>query len=50
MRRIQIEGEEEEFLMDMNNNIFDLAGNFIGTTDEGTGAFNAAQEGEQAEM
>jgi hypothetical protein len=35
LRRIQIEGEAEEFLMDMENNIYDLAGNFIGTTDEG---------------
>ena len=36
LRRIQIEGENEEFLMDMESNIYDLAGNFIGTTDEGT--------------
>ncbi len=33
LKRIQIEGEEEEFLMDMEGNIFDLRGNFIGTTD-----------------
>jgi len=33
LKRIQIEGEEEEFLMDMENNIYDLRGNFIGTTD-----------------
>lgn len=33
LRRIQIEGEEEEFLMDMDGNIYDLRGNFIGTTD-----------------
>ncbi len=33
LRRIQIEGEEEEFLMDMEGNIYDLRGNFIGTTD-----------------
>ncbi len=33
LKRIQIEGEEEEFLMDMEGNIYDLRGNFIGTTD-----------------
>lgn len=33
LRRIQIEGEDEEYLMDAENNIYDLAGNFIGTTD-----------------
>jgi hypothetical protein len=33
LKRIQIEGEEEEFLMDTEGNIYDLRGNFIGTTD-----------------
>lgn len=33
LKRIQIEGEDEEFLMDMEGNIYDLKGNFIGTTD-----------------
>jgi len=36
LKRIQIEGEEEEFLMDQEGNIYDLQGNFIGTT-EGDG-------------
>ena len=31
MRRIQIEGDEREFLMDPNGNIFDMDGQFIGT-------------------
>jgi hypothetical protein len=44
LRRIQIEGEEEEFLMDMEGNIYDLRGNFIGTTD---GDGGAAVEGQQ---
>lgn len=35
LRRIQIEGEDEEYLMDAENNIYDLAGNFIGTTEDG---------------
>jgi len=34
LRRIQIEGENEEYLMDAENNIYDLGGNFIGTTDD----------------
>ena len=34
LKRIQIEGEEEEYLMDMEGNIYDLRGNFIGTTDD----------------
>lgn len=42
LKRIQIEGEEEEFLMDMQGNIYDLAGNFIGTTDgDGNGIAGA---------
>jgi hypothetical protein len=31
MRRIQIEGEDQEFLMDPDGNIYDMNGNFIGT-------------------
>lgn len=31
MRRIQIEGEDQEFLMDPEGNIYDMQGNFIGT-------------------
>lgn len=34
LKKIQIEGEEDEFLMDNEGNIYDLAGNFIGTTNE----------------
>lgn len=30
MRRIQIEGEDEEYQMDEQGNIFDMQGNFIG--------------------
>lgn len=46
LRRIQIEGEEEEFLMDMEGNIYDLRGNFIGTTDGdgGLGEQQVAQD------
>ena len=33
-RKIQIEGEEEEFLMDEQGRIYDLQGNFIGETNE----------------
>jgi hypothetical protein len=31
MRRIQIEGENEEYLMDEEGNIFTMQGKFIGT-------------------
>lgn len=31
MRRIQIEGENEEYLMDEEGNIFTMEGKFIGT-------------------
>ena len=31
MRRIQIEGEDQEYLMDPEENIYDMQGNFIGT-------------------
>jgi len=33
LRRIQIDGDDEEYLMDLEGNIYDLQGNFIGTTD-----------------
>ena len=41
LRKIQIEGEDEEFLMDNEGRIYDLQGNFIGETNE--------DEGEDAE-
>ena len=50
MRKIQIEGEEQEYLMDDDGNIYDQDGNFIGTANtqelEGQeeGAEGAAQE------
>lgn len=45
LKRIQIEGDDEEYLMDLEGNIYDLRGNFIGTTDDdanggGVGADN----------
>jgi acetylornithine deacetylase/succinyl-diaminopimelate desuccinylase-like protein len=36
-----IEGEEEEYLMDQEGNIYDLRGNFIGTTDDDGNAAGA---------
>jgi len=30
LKRIRIEGEDEEYLIDLENNIYDLRGNFIG--------------------
>lgn len=53
LKRIQIEGEEEEFLMDNEGNIYDLRGNFIGTTDgdgEPNAPGSAAMEGDSQNM
>jgi hypothetical protein len=53
MRRIQIEGEEQEYLMDPDGNIYDMQGNFIGTAnaneleemeDDGTGNGGQGQQ------
>lgn len=49
LKRIQIEGEEEEFLMDMEGNIYDLRGNFIGTTDGDGGDANGLGGGIEGE-
>lgn len=43
LKKIQIEGEEEEFLMDAEGNIYDLNGDFIGTTTNG----DVENEGEE---
>jgi hypothetical protein len=48
LKRIQIEGEEEEFLMDLEGNIYDLRGNFIGTTDDDGAAEGGANPATQA--
>ena len=44
MRRIQIEGEEQEYLMDPEGNIYDLQGNFIGSAN--TNDLEEMEEGE----
>ena len=45
LRRIQIEGDEQEYLLDNEGNIYNLQGEFVGTTgDEGDGD----GEGEEA--
>ena len=45
MRRIQIEGDEREFLMDPNGQIFDMNGQFIGTAN--TNELEELGEGQQ---
>ncbi len=35
MQKIQIEGEEQEYLMDPDGNIYDMAGNYIGMANAG---------------
>ena len=38
LRRIQIEGDEQEYLLDNDGNIYNLQGEFVGTTgDDGEG-------------
>jgi len=38
LRRIQIEGDEQEYLLDNEGNIYNLQGEFVGTTgDDGEG-------------
>ena len=38
LRRIQIEGDEQEYLLDNEGNIYNLQGKFVGTTgDDGEG-------------
>ena len=32
-KRVKIEGEDEQYLMDEEGNIYDTDGNFIGTAD-----------------
>lgn len=45
LKKIQIEGEEDEFLMDAEGNIYNLNGDFIGTTNG-----DAEEEQEDAEF
>lgn len=46
MRRIQIEGDDREFLMDPQGQIFDMNGQFIGTAN--TNELEELQEDSQA--
>uniref|UniRef100_A0A7S3NQP3 Centrosomal protein of 19 kDa n=1 Tax=Euplotes crassus TaxID=5936 RepID=A0A7S3NQP3_EUPCR len=46
LKKIQIEGEEEEFLMDGEGNIYNLNGDFIGTTNGDGEEDGDADEGE----
>lgn len=45
LKKIQIEGEEEEYLMDAEGNIYNLNGDFIGTTNG-----NEEEEGEDEDF
>lgn len=46
MRRIQIEGEGQDYLMDPEGNIYDMDGNFIGTANTD----GLAEEQEEAQQ
>ena len=45
LRRIQIEGDEQEYLLDNEGNIYNLQGEFVGTT----GGEDDEEEGETPE-
>jgi len=47
LRRIQIEGDDQEYLLDGEGNIYNLQGEFVGTT--GDDAEGEEMEGEQDE-
>ena len=45
LRRVQIEGDEQEYLLDNEGNIYNLQGEFVGTTGDEDGEADG-QEGE----
>ena len=47
LRRIQIEGDEQEYLLDGEGNIYNLQGEFVGTT--GEDAEGEEMDGEEME-
>ena len=49
LRRIQIEGDEQEYLLDNEGNIHNLQGEFVGTTGEDAEEAEAEQEEEEAQ-
>ena len=49
LRRIQIEGDEQEYLLDNEGNIYNLQGEFVGTTGEDAEEAEAEQEEEEAQ-
>lgn len=55
LKKIQIEGEEEEFLMDAEGNIYNLNGDFIGTTngdaeEDGDGDGDGNEDGDEEDF
>ena len=47
LRRIQIEGDEQEYLLDGEGNIYNLQGEFVGTTGEDAEEMEDEGEGEE---
>jgi hypothetical protein len=43
LKRIQVEGDNEEYLLDGEGNIYNLQGEFVGTTDGDFGDSNSQQ-------
>ena len=50
LRRIQIEGDEQEYLLDGEGNIYNLQGEFVGTTGEDAEDMEDDGEGEGDEQ
>ena len=50
LRRIQIEGDEQEYLLDGEGNIYNLQGEFVGTTGEDAEEMEDEGEGEGEEQ
>lgn len=50
LRRIQIEGDEQEYLLDGEGNIYNLQGEFVGTTGEDAEEMEDEGEGEGDEQ
>ena len=47
LRRIQIEGDEQEYLLDGEGNIYNLQGEFVGTTGEDAEEMEDEGEGDE---
>ena len=49
LRRVQIEGDEQEYLLDNEGNIYNLQGEFVGTTGDEDGEAEGEADGQEGE-